>query len=162
MRQDDRVEHVFPQIYLARHKRSLKKHKQSDNDDEVDVLSDWLDQLSKELDNSDSRKERENRKKLVNDLLLVEDFRKKSEPARANGEHLIVPDLINFNDRYFEKQWYLINEGQLATPAFHDLNVMNAWMNGYTGKNVTIVIIDDGLDHEHPDFFGKYVNSFNF
>ena len=39
----------------------------------------------------------------------------------------------------------------------HDLNVKEAWLKGYTGKNKTIVIVDDGLDYEHSDFAGKYV-----
>lgn len=68
-----------------------------------------------------------------------------------------LPKEINFNDEDFSKQWYLINEGQLNIPAFHDLDVKNAWVNGYTGKNVSIVVVDDGLDHRHPDFEGKYV-----
>ena len=37
-----------------------------------------------------------------------------------------------------------------------------AWLKGYTGKNISIVVIDDGIDHEHPDFLGKYVTIFLF
>ena len=69
-----------------------------------------------------------------------------------------LPNEIDFNDDYYGKQWYLINEGQMDIPAMHDMNVKSAWLSGYTGKNVSIVIIDDGLDHEHPDFEGKYVS----
>jgi subtilisin family serine protease len=67
---------------------------------------------------------------------------------------------IKFNDENFNLQWYLIDDGQLKIPLYNDLNVKNAWLSGYTGKNVTIVIVDDGLDYEHPDFLGKYVRSF--
>lgn len=42
----------------------------------------------------------------------------------------------------------------------HDLNVKEAWNQGFTGKNISIVVIDDGLDYEHPEFEGKYVNLF--
>jgi hypothetical protein len=65
---------------------------------------------------------------------------------------------LNFNDLDFNKEWYLINKGQLNTPVGHDLNIKDAWLKGYTGKNVTIVIIDDGLDHRHPDIKPNYVS----
>ncbi|KAL8173337.1 UNVERIFIED_CONTAM: hypothetical protein K2H54_045941 [Gekko kuhli] len=50
---------------------------------------------------------------------------------------------INMNDPLFTKQWYLINTGQAdGTPGL-DLNVAEAWELGYTGKGVTIGIMDD-------------------
>ena len=38
-----------------------------------------------------------------------------------------------------------------------DLNVEEAWALGYTGKNVTTAIMDDGLDYTHPDLMHNYV-----
>lgn len=38
----------------------------------------------------------------------------------------------------------------------HDLNVQNAWLMGYTGRNVTITIVDDGVQHDHPDLVENY------
>ena len=83
-----------------------------------------------------------------------------TESDTVTREKKVFPETseIKFNDQNFDQQWYLINDGQLQIPKFHDLNVKEAWIKGYTGKNVSIVIIDDGLDHEHPDFEGKYVN----
>ena len=52
------------------------------------------------------------------------------------------------------------NEGQLNTPANHDMNVVPAWLAGYSGKGVTISVIDDGLDHEHPELKDRYVSTF--
>jgi len=31
------------------------------------------------------------------------------------------------------------------------LNVEKAWALGYTGKNITTAIMDDGVDYMHPD-----------
>ncbi|CAF3726887.1 unnamed protein product [Rotaria socialis] len=63
---------------------------------------------------------------------------------------------MSFDDTYYRKQWYLENEGQLNTPANHDINVIPAWLAGYSGKGVTISIIDDGLDHKHPELIDRY------
>lgn len=63
---------------------------------------------------------------------------------------------INMNDPLFTKQWYLINTGQAdGTPGL-DLNVAEAWELGYTGKGVTIAIMDDGIDYLHPDLASNY------
>ncbi|XP_074143913.1 neuroendocrine convertase 2 isoform X2 [Sminthopsis crassicaudata] len=63
---------------------------------------------------------------------------------------------INMNDPLFTKQWYLINTGQAdGTPGL-DLNVAEAWELGYTGKGVTIGIMDDGIDYLHPDLAANY------
>ena len=39
-----------------------------------------------------------------------------------------------------------------------DLNVMSAWDQGYTGEGVTVTILDDGVDHDHPDIKRNYVS----
>ncbi|KAK7901860.1 hypothetical protein WMY93_018629 [Mugilogobius chulae] len=63
---------------------------------------------------------------------------------------------INLSDPLFSKQWYLINTGQAdGTPGL-DLNVAEAWQLGYTGKGVTIAIMDDGIDYLHPDLAANY------
>lgn len=40
-----------------------------------------------------------------------------------------------------------------------DLNVEEAWALGYTGKNITTAIMDDGVDYTHPDLMHNYVCS---
>lgn len=49
------------------------------------------------------------------------------------------------NDPYWRNMWYL--NGRQST----DMGVMSAWSKGYTGKGVTIGIVDDGVDFNHPD-----------
>ena len=162
LRQDDRVELVFPQQYLTREKRNPIEF-----DDDVD-LNDYL------IDSPRSKEKipmtREELKMLENiyeSLLktIENDKRRASNDAeKLNSKNsnpvdikLNLPPEINFNDHNYKQQWYLINQGQLKIPPLHDLNVKNAWLSGYTGRNISIVIVDDGLDHEHPDFQGKYV-----
>ena len=40
------------------------------------------------------------------------------------------------------------------------MHVAETWSEGYTGKNITVSILDDGLEYTHPDLSKNYV-SFN-
>jgi subtilisin family serine protease len=46
----------------------------------------------------------------------------------------------------------------LKTPAEHDINAVPAWIAGYSGKDVIICIVDDGVDHPHPELADRYVS----
>ena len=37
-----------------------------------------------------------------------------------------------------------------------DLRVMELWRPGITGQGVVVSVVDDGLDHTHPDLMGSY------
>ena len=50
------------------------------------------------------------------------------------------------------------NDGQTGGEVDVDLNVVLSWKNGYTGVNITICILDDGIDHTHPDIKDNYVS----
>lgn len=52
------------------------------------------------------------------------------------------------------------NTGQAGGTPGLDLNVQPAWNMGYTGKGITVAIMDDGLDYLHPDLRDNYVGSF--
>ncbi|KRX90179.1 Furin [Trichinella pseudospiralis] len=54
------------------------------------------------------------------------------------------------NDPEWPKMWYL-NRGKGL-----DHNVREAWELGYTGKNVVVTILDDGLEWTHPDIEPNY------
>lgn len=60
------------------------------------------------------------------------------------------------SDPFFPFQWYLKNTGQNGGKPRLDLNVEAAWAQGYTGKNVTTAIMDDGVDYMHPDLRNNY------
>ncbi len=49
------------------------------------------------------------------------------------------------------------NIGQAGGKRGLDLNVEEAWKLGYTGKNITTAIMDDGVDYTHPDLMHNYV-----
>ena len=49
-------------------------------------------------------------------------------------------------DPLFRYQWFL-NGGAIDGS---DMNVKAAWLQGYTGKGVTVTILDDGIQTNHP------------
>ncbi|KAL7053808.1 hypothetical protein AAHC03_026757 [Spirometra sp. Aus1] len=60
------------------------------------------------------------------------------------------------SDPLFRKEWYLHNTGQAEGTPGLDLNVLAAWAQNVTGRNVTTAIMDDGLDYLHPDIAPNY------
>ncbi|KAL1243800.1 Neuroendocrine convertase [Trichinella spiralis] len=68
----------------------------------------------------------------------------------AQSEDLFHP-MESPTDPLYPYQWYLKNTGQWGGKPNLDLNVEKAWALGYTGKNVTTAIMDDGVDYMHPD-----------
>lgn len=61
---------------------------------------------------------------------------------------------IRFDDPLFPKQWHLDNH---IVPG-SDVNVTGVWKQGIIGNNVTVCIVDDGVDYNHPDLREAYVN----
>ncbi|XP_052829695.1 neuroendocrine convertase 2 [Octopus bimaculoides] len=59
-------------------------------------------------------------------------------------------------DPFYPKQWYLKNNGQSGGIEGLDLNVNMAWSKGFTGKNITTAIMDDGIDYLHEDLRDNY------
>ncbi|KAI9021328.1 subtilase [Hyaloraphidium curvatum] len=62
-------------------------------------------------------------------------------------------DQLGIRDPGVGRQWHLYNSG---IPG-NDLNVTGAWLQGVTGENATVCIIDDGLDYTHPDLKDAFV-----
>jgi kexin len=59
---------------------------------------------------------------------------------------------LEINDPIFKEQWHLYNPVQIG----HDVNVTEVWMQGITGHNATVAIVDDGLDMYSDDLKDNY------
>jgi subtilisin-like proprotein convertase family protein/subtilisin family serine protease len=70
---------------------------------------------------------------------------------KRDVKQLPVPKLP-FKDPLYGDQWYLVGR------AFggYDMNVREAWLMGYAGRNVSISILDDGIQRDHPDIMENY------
>ncbi|KAF3764476.1 pro-protein convertase [Cryphonectria parasitica EP155] len=63
----------------------------------------------------------------------------------ANQQSLM--STLGISDPIFNEQWHLLNVVQEG----HDVNVSGVWLQGITGKNATVAIVDDGLDMHSDD-----------
>lgn len=63
-----------------------------------------------------------------------------------------VADTLDIKDPTFNEQWHLFNPVQVG----HDVNVTDVWMQGITGHNATVAIVDDGLDMYSNDLKDNY------
>ncbi|KAK2589610.1 pheromone processing endoprotease [Conoideocrella luteorostrata] len=63
-----------------------------------------------------------------------------------------VMSQLSIKDPIFTEQWHLFNPIQIG----HDINVTDIWLEGITGKNSTVAIIDDGLDMNSLDLKDNY------
>ncbi|CAL8379606.1 unnamed protein product [Arctogadus glacialis] len=69
------------------------------------------------------------------------------------------PNAIHFNDPKWANMWYI---GCASTSSNGNsscrsgMNVMAAWQRGYTGRNVVVTILDDGIERNHPDLAENY------
>jgi len=59
---------------------------------------------------------------------------------------------VQFSDPMFREQWFLNGGGRNGA----DMNVKPAWRKGYTGAGVVVSILDDGIQHNHPDLAQNY------
>uniref|UniRef100_A0A0N4ZYY1 P/Homo B domain-containing protein n=1 Tax=Parastrongyloides trichosuri TaxID=131310 RepID=A0A0N4ZYY1_PARTI len=91
---------------------------------------------------------------------LYSDGKKPFFGPEDDGKHLInkrdsndleIPSLP-FKDPLYKDQWYLIGKAVGG----YDMNVREAWLLGYAGRNVSISILDDGIQVNHPDLAKNY------
>lgn len=66
------------------------------------------------------------------------------------------------NDEFFPDQWHLVNTGQGGGLPGIDIRITNVWAQGYLGSNIVIGIIDDGLQHTHPDIAPNYAAEWSY
>lgn len=69
----------------------------------------------------------------------------------VNKQAQVAKDL-GIQDPIFKNQWHLFNPVQVG----HDVNVTDLWLQGITGKNATVAIVDDGLDMYSDDLKDNY------
>jgi subtilisin family serine protease len=61
-------------------------------------------------------------------------------------------------DPRFRQQWHLLNTGQYGDEyRGRDLKIEKVWMQGLSGCNVTVGVVDDGFEYLHPDLRENYV-----
>ncbi|XP_064032778.1 proprotein convertase subtilisin/kexin type 5 isoform X1 [Pogoniulus pusillus] len=66
-----------------------------------------------------------------------------------------------FNDPKWPSMWYM----HCSDNTHHcqsDMNIVGAWRRGYTGKNVVVTILDDGIERNHPDLMQNYDSQASF
>uniref|UniRef100_A0A8C5DLL5 P/Homo B domain-containing protein n=1 Tax=Gouania willdenowi TaxID=441366 RepID=A0A8C5DLL5_GOUWI len=59
---------------------------------------------------------------------------------------------VAFNDPNYPKQWHLHNDVGEGM----DINVTGVWESNITGEGVTVVVVDDGVEHTHRDIQPNY------
>lgn len=83
--------------------------------------------------------------------LLPAEEQSQAQPwaLRAQAE---IKQRLAISDPVFDKQWHLYNPVQIG----HDVNVTGLWLEGITGHNATVAIVDDGLDMHSLDLRDNY------
>jgi len=77
----------------------------------------------------------------------------KNQPGVLAAEPLLARQQtkkLTPNDPLFTNQWHLLNTGQFFGTPGMDVRITNIW-DSFRGTNITIAIIDDGLQTAHPD-----------
>ena len=75
--------------------------------------------------------------------------------AESYYEEAVIP-----NDEYFDLQWHLINSGQAGGLDNEDILAPEAWSRRSTSPNITVAVIDSGIQLDHPDLINNiWINS---
>ncbi len=56
------------------------------------------------------------------------------------------------NDLLFNEQWHLNNTGQSGGTSGNDISICNAWDITMGCADITVAVLDNGLEFNHPDF----------
>jgi len=67
-----------------------------------------------------------------------------------------------FTDPLFPDQWHLSNTGQNGGTVDEDVHILPAWNEGLSGEGIVIGIVDDGLQHDHPDLSANYLSALSY
>ncbi|HVF10488.1 MAG TPA: S8 family serine peptidase, partial [Abditibacteriaceae bacterium] len=69
---------------------------------------------------------------------------------------------IEPNDPFFAQQWHLFNVAQGGGTVGADIKAPAAWDITRGSPDITVAVIDDGVDTAHPEFQGKLVPGYDF
>merc|ERR1712123_447760 len=161
LKTDPQVHHVFQQSGFRRVKRGYR------GGEEMGVLREGPKMVEKKSSWSQLRASLDNEDQIDPAVVHPEDHYQKLEALAESKEKrgynsLKVENMVSLppptdpSDPLFPYQWYLKNTGQNGGKVRLDLNVEAAWAQGVTGVNVTIAIMDDGVDYMHPDIINNY------
>jgi len=78
--------------------------------------------------------------------------RQESATEAVLAKQAAIATALGIQDPIFHEQWHLLNPVQVG----HDVNVTDVWMQGITGHNATVAIVDDGLDMYSDDLKDNY------
>lgn len=56
----------------------------------------------------------------------------------------------------FQITFIILNFQKNSVSGQYDINVVGAWESGITGRGITVCVIDDGLEWQHPDLRNNY------
>ncbi|XP_069078910.1 proprotein convertase subtilisin/kexin type 6 [Pleurodeles waltl] len=85
----------------------------------------------------------------------VEWVQQQEVKRRVKRHNRADPNVIYFNDPIWSSMWYMHCADKTAR-CRSDMNIVAAWERGYTGKNVVVTILDDGVEKNHPDLMQNY------
>ncbi|SMO87018.1 S8/S53 family peptidase [Gracilimonas mengyeensis] len=77
-----------------------------------------------------------------------------------------VPDLMedavqSVNDPFFDDQWNLVNTGQYSGVSGSDIQMTDAWKITKSHSNITLAVLDHGIELNHPDLPNIHPNSYD-
>lgn len=91
-----------------------------------------------------------------------EDLSNSSSSLLVEHDHILKADTTKYipNDTRFVEQWYLENDAGFSGEMDADIDMTEAWKISKGHASITLVIIDSGVEYDHPEFSGRrYVNS---
>uniref|UniRef100_A0AC34F8M4 Uncharacterized protein n=1 Tax=Panagrolaimus sp. ES5 TaxID=591445 RepID=A0AC34F8M4_9BILA len=89
---------------------------------------------------------------IVKETFRQQRRKKREQIASINPDTKLPVPKLPFPDPLYEAQWYLVGKAV----GNYDMNVREAWSLGYAGRNVSISILDDGIQRNHPDLAENY------
>uniref|UniRef100_A0A668AGM4 Proprotein convertase subtilisin/kexin type 5b n=1 Tax=Myripristis murdjan TaxID=586833 RepID=A0A668AGM4_9TELE len=83
------------------------------------------------------------------------------EPKVKWIQQQVVKRRIKRDYKPWSSMWYIHCNDDVHN-CQSDMNIMGAWKRGYTGKDVVVTILDDGIERNHPDLLQNYDSHASF